>query len=289
MLDVSTIATRLSRGEDGIWYAAEDQVVSYPAQGNDNCYAVEDASFWFSHRNRCIQALVRAFPPPGRGPIFDIGGGNGVVSRGLETTGFEVVLVEPGKTGAVNARSRGLEHVICATTETAGFNAGSIPAVGLFDVIEHIEDDRGFLQQVHRLLIDGGRLYATVPAFASLWSHQDELAGHYRRYSREEICEVLRTAGFEVEFSTYIFRILPLPIALLRALPYRLGLKKKPRTRAEISRDHGANGGLGMRVMRALLQPEVARIESIRPMSFGGSCLLVARAKPAGVAHPDPS
>ena len=37
-------------------------------------------------------------------------------------------------------------------------------AVGLFDVIEHIEDDEGAIRQIHKLLQQEGCLVLTVPA-----------------------------------------------------------------------------------------------------------------------------
>jgi hypothetical protein len=51
---------------------------------------VEDSSYWFGHRNARIVELVRQFPP--NGLIFDIGGGNGFVAKGLEEAGFATVV-----------------------------------------------------------------------------------------------------------------------------------------------------------------------------------------------------
>ncbi|MFC1630590.1 methyltransferase domain-containing protein [Pseudomonadota bacterium] len=101
--------------------------------------------------------------------------------------------------------------------------------MGLFDVIEHIEDDLSFLQSIHGLMVKSGHLYATVPSYSFLWSAEDILAGHFRRYSLEEITNVLKAAGFEVQFSSYIFRFIPIPAFLFRALPYKLGLSKVER------------------------------------------------------------
>lgn len=47
--------------------------ISYPEGGHAVCREVEDSSFWFAHRNRCIVAAVERMPPCG--PILDIGGG----------------------------------------------------------------------------------------------------------------------------------------------------------------------------------------------------------------------
>ena len=95
--DLSELASALTLGSDQIWYCRDRESVSYPAEGHDRCHEVEDRSFWFQHRNACIAELVRQFPPHGRGPIFDIGGGNGVVARALVDEGWEVILVEPGQ------------------------------------------------------------------------------------------------------------------------------------------------------------------------------------------------
>jgi hypothetical protein len=98
----------LQRGENGIWRLGDRgkvDGVSYPDEGNRDCLGIEESSFWFSHRNRCIAATVGNFPP--QGAIFDIGGGNGLVARGLVEAGFPVVLVEPGEEGARNARQAG--------------------------------------------------------------------------------------------------------------------------------------------------------------------------------------
>jgi 2-polyprenyl-3-methyl-5-hydroxy-6-metoxy-1,4-benzoquinol methylase len=49
--------------------------------------------------------------------------------------------------------------VIQAALEDVKFQPGSVAGVGLFDVVEHIENDLGFLQSVKPLLRPGGRVY----------------------------------------------------------------------------------------------------------------------------------
>ena len=39
-----------------------------------------------------------------------------------------------------------------------GMQAATVPGVGLFDVLEHIEDDTAFLKKINRLLIPQGKL-----------------------------------------------------------------------------------------------------------------------------------
>ena len=257
---------------------AQTKDISYPSEGHDACFAVEDNSFWFRHRNNCITAVVASYPPGNNDTIFDIGGGNGFVSLKLADSGFNVALVEPGKAGTSNAKRRGLSNVICATTDTAKFKQHSLPAVGLFDVIEHIDDDLAFLKSIRELMKKNAPLYVTVPSYSFLWSAEDVFAGHFRRYNLDGISNVLQLAGFQVEFSSCIFRFLPVPVFLLRTLPYKLGLSKTKRgTSSTISRDHAVKGGIMVNILDSILQSEVKNLNNRKAMSFGGSCLIVAK------------
>ena len=289
---VDQLTDRLAIDDDGIWRTTVASEVSYPASGHSACLAVEESSFWFNHRNDCIRALVASLPPaPGR-PMLDVGGGNGYVSLGLARDGIDVILVEPGESGAANAKRRGVEHVICATTQTAGIRAGSVGAIGLFDVIEHIEDDHAFMSEMCALLTPGDRVYATVPAYQGLWSADDEKAGHYRRYSLDEITALIEQAGFEVDYASYFFRPLPAPVLFVRTVPHRLrALRGRSRSSdshdtagAEASvpdavttaRSHAANTSAISRVIRRLLRSEVDNVAAHTTMRFGGSIVIAA-------------
>jgi hypothetical protein len=59
MIDIATMGADLKLANDGIWYSSEHERVSYPTDGNDSTFAIEDDSFWFRHRNDCISALGR--------------------------------------------------------------------------------------------------------------------------------------------------------------------------------------------------------------------------------------
>jgi len=274
--DLSSVASGLKLGDDGIWYAADQEAVSYPSEGNDQCFEIEDKSFWFQHRNACIAELVKRFPPRGSGPIFDVGGGNGFVAKGLADAGWNVVLVEPGPAGARNAKKRGLQNIVCATTKSAGCKAASMLAIGAFDVVEHIEDDEGFLRHLHDLLEPGGMFYLTVPAYNFLWSSADVSAGHFRRYDLRTLQKKLEGAGLVPVFASYFFRFLPLSVFLFRSLPFRLGMGAKVADPERASRAHGTRDSLAVRIMRKLLVPETAIIRRGKTMCVGGSCLVAA-------------
>ena len=279
MIDIRSISTNLVPGREGYWLSSQQSQYSYPELGNEIFREFEEKSIWFQHRNKCILELVKAYPPAGT--IFDIGGGNGFVSRSLLNAGLDVALVEPGRAGVKNAIERGVPIVICSTLEDAGFKDHVLPSVGLFDTLEHIKDDVAFLKTIRRLLLPGGRLYLTTPAHQMLWSADDVFAGHYRRYSTASLSATLREAGFSVLFSTYIFSFLPVPIFLVRTVSSKLGLRSSDRIdKVDQERHHVFPGRLGSRVLNPVLVWELGKLKRRSKIPIGTSCLVVAQASP---------
>ncbi len=270
------LSPSLRQDEQGIWIAEKQEKLSYPDDGNESCFLVEDRSFWFQHRNNCIIAMIKQFPPDGT--ILDVGGGNGFVTKRLLDEGFSAVLLEPGLTGARNAkRYRQIPNVICATLDAAVFSDGSLSVIGCFDVIEHIESDRDFIKTAHCLLKSDGMFYGTVPAYNWLWSSSDASAGHYRRYDFKMLNRLF--AGyFELLYFTYFFQILVLPVFLLRTLPFRFKLLKKTSMLNNDS-EHGVRGGKLVKLINYFLNNELTAIQSGKTLCIESSCLFVCRKK----------
>lgn len=277
-MEIKSISSELKLMSDGIWYGVETAQVSYPTSGNEICFAIEDRSFWFRHRNECIKSVVKRYPPPAGGTIFDVGGGNGYVAKGLEEAGFDVAVVEPGVGGARNAVKRGLRNVICAQLDRKNFAGESLPAIGLFDVLEHVQDDTGYLRVLHDLLKRDGLLYLTVPAHTVLWSSEDNYAGHFRRYSMAELSRKIKSSGFRLLFHSYFFRFLVVPIFLFRSIPHWLGADAGGEQNLDsIAREHCTGGGWKVTLANALLKQEAHNLENGRSMHLGSSCLIVAQ------------
>lgn len=274
-IKLDNLFQKMTLHKKGFWVSRDNlDSISYPEDGNELCAEIEDQSFWFNHRNNVIINGIKNFPPDGL--IFDIGGGNGYVAKGLIDAGFDCALIEPGEKGAAKAVERGVKDVFCATVESIGFEEKSIPAVGLFDVIEHIEDDLDFLRSIRSLMINGGRLYATVPAYNLLWSKEDEFAGHFRRYTKNTISTVLEKAGFEIKYFSYFFRFLPPAIFALRTLPSMFSKPSSP-TMDNYKKTHNAESNNSSKLLSRLLNSEINLINKGKQMAFGGSCFVVAK------------
>jgi SAM-dependent methyltransferase len=266
------IAPGLRADQAGFWVAGAQTDVSYPASAHEKLAAVEDESFWFRHRGKMILAMVDRFPPAG--PIFDIGGGGGQVAAKLVAHGWPTWVLEPSNEAASLAQKRGL-LTINGTFHRGIFVPSSVPAIGLFDVIEHIEDDASFLSDCHEALIPGGHVYVTVPSSTLLWSSDDEFAGHYRRYDQRSLTRILSKAGFEVVEIQYFFSLLVLPVLLLRALPSWIGWRRVTTPDSAV-RHHRVNVRIAILVEK-IFGFEVAMSRSGYGQPLGTSVLAVAR------------
>jgi len=88
--------------------------------------------------------------------------------------------------------------------------------ISLFDVVEHIENDKDLIGSLYKFLSKDGQVVITVPAYQWLWSNHDTEHNHYRRYTKRSITSLLKGAGFEIEYSSYWNTLLFLPAALVR-------------------------------------------------------------------------
>jgi trans-aconitate methyltransferase len=112
----------------------------------------------------------------------------------------------------------------------------------LMDVIEHIEDDEGFLKALRArpYVGPGTKLLITVPAYQSLFCSHDAFLGHYRRYSNRTLREHVERSGFSVLDIGYFFTSL-LPLRLLQVVKERaLGLKPERNTSGLVTWTGGA-------------------------------------------------
>ena len=80
--------------------------------------------------------------------------------------------------------------------------------IGIFDVLEHINQEQNVLENIHGALKKDGLLIITVPAFGFLWSYWDTVNKHKRRYTKNMLKKRLENAGFTIERTSYMFFLL---------------------------------------------------------------------------------
>jgi SAM-dependent methyltransferase len=135
---------------------------------------------------------------PGRSlNLLDVGCGAGNMIHHLGRYG-QVKGVEIDPRPVAVARERGYDVEQGDACQGLAYNEASFDVVTALDVIEHNQDDLSILREMHRVLAPGGHAIITVPAFMWLWSHNDDINAHVRRYTAEELRRKLLAAGFRV-------------------------------------------------------------------------------------------
>ena len=153
-----------------------------------------------------LLALVR---PWLRGRALEVGFGYGQYTRQLARHVDRLVAadVDPQCLEQFRDRPANVELTV-ADLNDADFarrvGVAAYDVIVCLNVLEHIEDDRAVLGQFREALKPGGRVCLVIPAHAALYGPMDALAGHFRRYSREEFRARLLGAGYRVRELSYI-------------------------------------------------------------------------------------
>jgi len=186
----------------------------------------EDKHWWFAGRTYALlNMLDRIVTPNGQKRVLDVGCGAGNMIHHLARYG-QVVGVDNNPKPLAIAQQRGY-NVRQGGAEALPIDADSFDLVALLDTLEHCQDDIAVLRECGRVCAPGGYLVVTTPAFMALWSHNDELNRHYRRYTASELRRKLAAAGFGVARLTHNNFLLFPPAAALMLLRRAMGKQPK--------------------------------------------------------------
>jgi SAM-dependent methyltransferase len=186
-------------------------------------HQAEDRHWWYRGRRTVIERVLTGMRLPARARILDAGCGSGRNMVDLARHGT-VTGVELSETSVALARARNVGEVISGSVLEMPFPADSFDLAVSLDVIEHLEDDLGALQEMRRTVAPGGSLLVTVPAYPWLWSGHDEINHHHCRYTRRSLEAVAEQSGWEQVRTTY-FNSLLLPAAIILRVLERLSTK----------------------------------------------------------------
>ena len=223
-----------------------------------------ESSWWYQGRIGAIRAALRHAGVQKVSTALDYGAGYGGMRNTFANLAEHTDAFEPDAVARSAAMTRGYRESFA--DEDSAFK-NSYDLIGLFDVLEHIEDDKAFLLRALSVLSHTdkitGHLVLTVPAFMSLWSTHDVAHHHFRRYTKGGLHKLLRDAGYEVEYASYWNCSMLIPASLLR-LAGRSG-----------------EGGLTPpsfinAILHLLLRMEAAVLRYV-PLPFGLSIVVVAK------------
>ena len=132
------------------------------------------------------------------GPFLEIGCGRGDVSAYLAAKGWTGSAIDYSEAAIALATAtlRDFPGVVVKQQSLANVT-GAYSCIILWDVLEHIEDDREALRAIAKLLNPGGHVLFAVPSNPREWRWDDDFYGHYRRYTVAEMSDKLTEAGLQ--------------------------------------------------------------------------------------------
>jgi SAM-dependent methyltransferase len=140
-----------------------------------------------------------------KGDVLELGAGTGNLTVLLADGTHRYVATDNERESLFELRSRleyrpDIELALCDVSrpEDAERFRRSADTVVCLNVLEHAEDDRLALANLHKCLRPGGTAIIFVPQGPEIFGSMDEVLQHKRRYRKEELQEKLSTAGFTV-------------------------------------------------------------------------------------------
>ena len=248
----------------------------------EELYRAEESHFWFQSRACVIGEVFRRLQRHLENGyrVLEVGCGTGKVLSVLEDVcrDGEVIGAELHREGVEFARKRVNCRVVQGNVYRLPF---SLPfdLIGMFDVLEHLDDDRGALDCLYSSLKPGGAAVLTVPAHMALWSFRDVAAEHCRRYSPSGLREKLEASGFEVEYLSQFMAPLVPVMWLSRRVSALLARfrSKKAREPMEMAIRELKVVPVLNRLLGWLLRLEAPLVARQRILPVGTSLLAVAR------------
>lgn len=176
---------------------------------------VEEKLWWFKARKNIIEELIKEIACKFDNPkILDFGAGLGILSNMMSQCGDVIAIDNSNEVVKYN------RFPIKISENLNDFENEKFDIVTSFDVLEHCSDDLSVLKEFNRVLIPGGVIFVTVPAHQFLWSYHDVFSHHFRRYSKVDLINKFKIAGFKIDrvsfFCSFLFPLFVFNILLNR-------------------------------------------------------------------------
>ena len=178
----------------------DERIVGYG--GTEELETLEKKmGLWLKCKSELLSSLIEGKK------ILEVGCGIGSLTHFISRGKNDVVAIDLSPVCLDRAKRKGIDATflladICNAHALHGYH-DFFDSVVMSDVLEHIEIQDRALKVVFSLLRKNGVLILTVPAFQTLYSELDRKIGHYRRYQKREIVEILRNVKFSVELCRY--------------------------------------------------------------------------------------
>ncbi len=192
----------------------------------DQMAELDQRHWWYVARREVLSALIeRTVGRASNLAILEVGCGTGHNLAMLSRFGTVDALELDSEARALAEKRLGKPILRSPLPDLTDVPERHYDLIGAFDVIEHIEDDRGALASIARRLKPGGKFIMTVPAHQWMWSAHDVANHHQRRYSIRQLRGLVENSPLRLEQSGY-FNSLLFPLAIAERLASKLRRKE---------------------------------------------------------------
>ena len=133
---------------------------------------------------------------------IDIGCSGGIISEYLSKYG-ETVGLDISFEGLKICKERLLRAVNASATRIP-FKNEVFSMATLFEVAEHMTDDKELFKEIKRILHSKGLLLMSVPAHMYLWGSHDVFYGHRKRYTKRDMIRLAKDNNFRILKISYM-------------------------------------------------------------------------------------
>lgn len=193
-----------------------------------NYFKVEKEHWLMVVRRMIVDDSLKAYSGknPSQTKVLDFGCGSGILVEELSRKGYQSYGLDISEEAIKFGKLQGIKNLGIIDAHKIDFPDNTFDAVVTLDVLEHLEDEEWALNEISRVLKPGGTAVVMVPAYMFLWGVQDEVAHHYRRYTKGSLLKKIeKTPGLKVLRASYFNTFLFLPIAFVRIVSRVLGIK----------------------------------------------------------------
>jgi len=141
------------------------------------------------------------------GKLLDVGAGVGILLSVAAKKGFEVKGVEVSEWASAFARNEKGLDIITGKLEAANFKKESFDVVVINHALEHIEDPKGSLNEIYKILKEDGLLVIGVPNAGSIMA---KIKGpdwaslrpeeHIWHFTPDTLKKLLKLSGFRMVY-----------------------------------------------------------------------------------------